>query len=257
MLFPDRDVRPQFPDLHLDHGRRRLPHRRPGDTASVVGHGDRHGGRLLLNASREKPRFQLLLTGSAIFGSAARSPPSRRLLVFAAALVVTGMAALTITNTSNSLMQLSTEPAMRGRVMALRVAIALGGTPIGADRGMGGDPIRAALGPRHRRGRRPRRRPRRGPLPGAPTLGPRGLRASRPRGALPRTSHAIHEMPRTEWRSTTTSSRARRPEAVASPAPHAEIARPPAPVQTAAEWKAPPRVDRALLATAQGIYCQR
>jgi MFS family permease len=42
------------------------------------------------------------------------------------------MAALTFTNTSNSLMQLSTEPAMRGRVMALRVAIALGGTPIGA-----------------------------------------------------------------------------------------------------------------------------
>jgi MFS family permease len=35
-------------------------------------------------------------------------------------------------NTSNSLMQLSTEPAMRGRVMALRLAVALGGTPIGA-----------------------------------------------------------------------------------------------------------------------------
>ena len=29
-------------------------------------------------------------------------------------------------------MQLSTEPAMRGRVMAIRLAIALGGTPIGA-----------------------------------------------------------------------------------------------------------------------------
>jgi len=29
-------------------------------------------------------------------------------------------------------MQLSTEPAMRGRVMALRLAVALGGTPIGA-----------------------------------------------------------------------------------------------------------------------------
>ena len=35
-------------------------------------------------------------------------------------------------NTSNSLMQLSTEPAMRGRVMALRVGVALGGTPIEA-----------------------------------------------------------------------------------------------------------------------------
>ncbi len=29
-------------------------------------------------------------------------------------------------------MQLSTEPAMRGRVMALRLGVALGGTPVGA-----------------------------------------------------------------------------------------------------------------------------
>jgi len=46
--------------------------------------------------------------------------------------VVIGVAALTLTNTTNSMMQLSTEPAMRGRVMALRLAVALGGTPIGA-----------------------------------------------------------------------------------------------------------------------------
>jgi MFS family permease len=46
--------------------------------------------------------------------------------------VVIGAAGLTFTNGTNSIMQLSTEPAMRGRVMALRVGIALGGTPIGA-----------------------------------------------------------------------------------------------------------------------------
>ena len=87
----------------------------------------------LLNASREKPRFQLLLIGAAVFGlgcTLAAIAPGY--WFFAAALVVTGMAAITVTNTSNSLMQLTTEPAMRGRVMALRVAIALGGTPIGA-----------------------------------------------------------------------------------------------------------------------------
>jgi MFS family permease len=86
-----------------------------------------------LGARREKPRFALLLIGAAVFGigcTLAAVAPSR--WFFAAALVVIGVAALTVTNTSNSLMQLSTEPAMRGRVMALRVAVALGGTPIGA-----------------------------------------------------------------------------------------------------------------------------
>jgi MFS family permease len=51
---------------------------------------------------------------------------------FASALVLIGVSAVTLTNISNSLMQLPTEPKMRGRVMALRVGVALGGTPIGA-----------------------------------------------------------------------------------------------------------------------------
>jgi MFS family permease len=87
----------------------------------------------LFAASRGKPRFVSLLLGAGIFALgctlAAFAP---NYWAFAGALVVIGTAALTLTNTSNSLMQLSTEPAMRGRVMALRVGIALGGTPIGA-----------------------------------------------------------------------------------------------------------------------------
>jgi len=87
----------------------------------------------LFAASREQPRFISLLSGAAIFGLgctlAALAPDY---WLFAAALVVIGLAALTIMNTSNSLMQLSTEPAMRGRVMALRLGVALGGTPVGA-----------------------------------------------------------------------------------------------------------------------------
>jgi MFS family permease len=75
----------------------------------------------------------LLLIGAGVFGIgctlAALSPSY---WFFAGALVIIGVAALTVTNTTNSLMQLSTEPPMRGRVMALRVGIALGGTPIGA-----------------------------------------------------------------------------------------------------------------------------
>ena len=87
----------------------------------------------LIGAGRRRPQFGSLLVGAAVFGlgcALAGIAPSYWL--FGAALVVIGVAALTFTNTTNSLMQLSTEPAMRGRVMALRVSIALGGTPIGA-----------------------------------------------------------------------------------------------------------------------------
>jgi MFS family permease len=87
----------------------------------------------LLAASRERPRFNSLLFGAAMFGlgcTLAALAPGYWL--FAAALIVIGVAALTVMNTSNALMQLSTEPAMRGRVMALRLGVALGGTPVGA-----------------------------------------------------------------------------------------------------------------------------
>ena len=87
----------------------------------------------LFAAGRHKPSLASLLVGAGIFGLgctlAALAPGY---WWFGAALVVIGAAGLTFTNGTNSIMQLSTEPAMRGRVMALRVGIALGGTPIGA-----------------------------------------------------------------------------------------------------------------------------
>lgn len=87
----------------------------------------------LLNARRDAPRFEPLLGAAIVFGIgctlAAFAPTYWS---FAAMLVMIGVAALIFTNTTNSLMQLSTEPAMRGRVMALRIGVALGGTPIGA-----------------------------------------------------------------------------------------------------------------------------
>jgi MFS family permease len=45
---------------------------------------------------------------------------------------VIGIAAQTLTTTTNGLIQTSTEPHMRGRVIAILLALALGGTPIGA-----------------------------------------------------------------------------------------------------------------------------
>ena len=102
-----------------------------GLLSSVMAIGTMSGA--LLGAGREKPRFKYLLIGAAFFGvgcGLAAAAPTYWL--FACSLVIIGVAALTFMNTSNSLMQLSTEPAMRGRVMAIRLAIALGGTPIGA-----------------------------------------------------------------------------------------------------------------------------
>ncbi len=87
----------------------------------------------LLAAGRDKPSMGTLLAGAALFGGgctlAAVAP---NYALFGLALVVVGVAALTFTNSTNSLLQITTEPAMRGRVMAIRLAIALGGTPIGA-----------------------------------------------------------------------------------------------------------------------------
>ncbi len=102
-----------------------------GILSSIMAVGSLSGA--FLSARRAHPNFGALLVGSAVFGLgctlAALAPGY---WWFAATLVVIGVASLTFTNTTNSLMQLSTERAMRGRVMALRVGIALGGTLVGA-----------------------------------------------------------------------------------------------------------------------------
>jgi MFS family permease len=87
----------------------------------------------LFAAGRKKQSLASLVVGVGVFGIgctlAALAPGY---WWFAAALVVIGAAALTFFTGTNSIMQLSTKPAMRGRVMALRIGMALGGTPIGA-----------------------------------------------------------------------------------------------------------------------------
>jgi len=87
----------------------------------------------LLAARRLTSGFMLLFGNILLFSAGlaiAALMPSY--LLFSAALVAIGMTAQTLTTTALSLMQLSTEPAMRGRVMAIFLAVALGGTPVGA-----------------------------------------------------------------------------------------------------------------------------
>ena len=90
-------------------------------------------GGALLSARRARPRVGLLLVGATLFGlglALAALAPNH--WTFALALVGIGVSAQTFTTTANGAVQLSTEPAMRGRVMAIFLAIALGGTPLGA-----------------------------------------------------------------------------------------------------------------------------
>ena len=68
-------------------------------------------------------------TGGAEFGSGLGI---KEMVTGAVALAACGLTALTAMTTANAMVQMRTDPVMRGRVMALYMAIFFGGTPIGA-----------------------------------------------------------------------------------------------------------------------------
>lgn len=87
----------------------------------------------LLAAGREQPRLTLLAAsalGFGVTGTLAAVMPN--VWSFGLTLVALGVMAQTFTTSANSLVQLRTEPAMRGRVMAIYMAIFMGCTPLGA-----------------------------------------------------------------------------------------------------------------------------
>ncbi|WP_422098567.1 MFS transporter [Variovorax sp.] len=87
----------------------------------------------LLAARRDKPRMGVLVVGASVFGAGcALAALMPGYWLFGMTLIVVGVAAQTFTTTVNSWVQLSTEPAMRGRVLAILLAILLGCTPMGA-----------------------------------------------------------------------------------------------------------------------------
>ena len=87
----------------------------------------------LLSARRSFPGMVLMGGSAAAFGvSLAVAAVMPGPVLFAVMLFFVGLAALTFMTASNSMMQLTTERAMRGRVLALRIAVVMGGTPVGA-----------------------------------------------------------------------------------------------------------------------------
>ncbi len=87
----------------------------------------------LMAARRQRPRMRTLLLALLAFSvltiGLAFSP---NYLVYAVLLVPTGFFSLTVMTSANAAVQLSSDPLFRGRVMAIYMAIFLGGTPVGA-----------------------------------------------------------------------------------------------------------------------------
>jgi MFS family permease len=87
----------------------------------------------LLSARRGKPRLRLIIASAVAFGVielTAGLMPSY--IAFTAMLIPLGLAQMTLLNSANATMQLGVDPVIRGRVMALYMAVLMGGTPFGA-----------------------------------------------------------------------------------------------------------------------------
>ncbi|MGW5635215.1 MFS transporter [Streptomyces sp. NPDC003832] len=87
----------------------------------------------LLAARRGTARLRVLGLAAMVFGAVeilAAATPS--LWMFAVLMVPLGLFGMTVNVTANTTIQMSTDPAMRGRVMSLYMMVFLGGSPVGA-----------------------------------------------------------------------------------------------------------------------------
>jgi MFS family permease len=102
-----------------------------GILGSIVAVGSVSGA--LLSARRGRPRLRLIIASAVAFGivevTAGLMP---NYLAFSALLIPLGLTQMTLLNAANATMQLGVDPVMRGRVMALYMAVLMGGTPFGA-----------------------------------------------------------------------------------------------------------------------------
>jgi MFS family permease len=87
----------------------------------------------LVAARRRASRQRLVVIAGIVFGlTVMLAGMMPTFVLFGAMLPLCGFAALTLVTAANTCVQLSAEPHMRGRVMALYMMIFMGGTPVGA-----------------------------------------------------------------------------------------------------------------------------
>ena len=87
----------------------------------------------LLAARRDQARIRVVVI--ALLGFALASVASTLMpgyWSYAATLTLVGFAVVTVMTTANGYVQTTTDPALRGRVLALYMAVIMGGTPVGA-----------------------------------------------------------------------------------------------------------------------------
>ena len=102
-----------------------------GLLGSVLAIGSLSGA--LIAARREHPRVRLVVGAALGFGVAASLlAVMPTYLTYAVLCVPVGLASLTMMTAANATIQMSTEPQMRGRVMALYMMVFQGATPIGS-----------------------------------------------------------------------------------------------------------------------------
>lgn len=102
-----------------------------GLLSSIVAIGSLAGA--LLAARRDRARIRVVIAGSALFAVVSVvSAFMPSYWAYAVTLVFTGFSVVTMLTTANGYVQTTTDPAVRGRVLALYMAILMGGTPIGA-----------------------------------------------------------------------------------------------------------------------------
>ena len=129
---PGRRLRHELPDLRLDDGARVRPGGRRLRPAELDPR-DRLARRSPLAARRDRARIRLVVMGTGLFAIAATvSAFMPSYWLYAVTLMFTGFAVVTMLTTANGYVQTTTDPALRGRVLALYMAILMGGTPIGA-----------------------------------------------------------------------------------------------------------------------------